>query len=204
MSSELQVVAGSLTVDAYLVKFDTLSDLLEQSLPNLRRLSNREQPEVLRTLLDKFFPKTKQSAVECKNHPRNEPSGREPLADSRLETVAQFLATPKSERELKSVTALAKHLEVARKTIHLWVKNLRVHQRAQHLTACKQREGDLIARRNWPSIMQAMSEHAMKGNVGAARYAGERAWRDEVHTVQPIHDLLAPYRTPKETEDDAV
>src|ERR1700730_16401090 len=51
---------------------------------------------------------------------------REPLEYPGHETVAQFMATPQSMREFKSVTALAKHLGVTRKTIYCWMMYVHV------------------------------------------------------------------------------
>ena len=104
---------------------------------------------------------------------------REPLEYPGHETVAQFLATPKSMREFKSVTALAKHLGVTRKTIHCWMNDVDVMRRAEFLSMRNKTTGDLTARREWSKIMENMVRVAIGGDVAAAKFCEERAFPED-------------------------
>jgi hypothetical protein len=104
---------------------------------------------------------------------------REPLEYPGHETVAQFMATPQSMREFKSVTALAKHLNLARKTIHCWMNDVDVMRRAEWLSMRNKGTGDLIPRREWLRIMENMVRLAIGGNVAAAKFCAERAFPED-------------------------
>src|ERR1700694_5961809 len=127
-----------------------------------------------------------------KNHDR-----REPLEYPGHETVAQFLATPKSMREFPSVTSLAKHLSVTRKTIHCWMNDVDVMRRAEFLSMRNKTTGDLIARREWPRIMESMVRVATGGGVAAAKFCEGRAYPEDQRakksglSTETIEEVLA-------------
>lgn len=95
--------------------------------------------------------------------------GSEPLAHSGFEAVAEYLSTPKSIREVKSVTALAAQLRVARLTVYRWTKNREVLRRAKWLTSGDVKLGAIIARRELPEIVEMMAAKAKSGDVRAAK-----------------------------------
>jgi len=180
---------GSLTLDACLVKSGTLSDTLMQLFPNLQRLTVQERSEALRTLTNKFLSKAAQPASESlarehqqENQPKatkNSHDGSEPLAHLGHEATAQYISNPKSEREVKNVTELAKSLGVTRKTIYVWQKDPGVLRRAQCLTAHRKSLGEVTARREWDRVIQAQVEKAVAGDTSAAKFVGECAWPKE-------------------------
>ena len=94
---------------------------------------------------------------------------REPLEFLGHETVAQFMATPKSLREFESVTALAKHFNVTTKTIYCWMKDDDVMRRAEWLSMRNKRHGDLSIRCRYEEIIEKLIEMASTGNVAAIK-----------------------------------
>jgi hypothetical protein len=111
---------------------------------------------------------------------REKYDAREPLDYPGHEAVAQFLATPKSDREFKSLTALANHFHVTRMTVHRWKQDIEVMQRAHWLSMRNQMAGDLVARSEWPQIMETAVQLAKAGDVQAMKFCESRAWPDEL------------------------
>jgi len=180
-------VTNGFRVDSCLVRSGTLGDVLEQVFANLQGLSNWERPEVLRTLVDKFSPRSGQSFATCPDRRpgpwskavKKSNDGSESLSHPGFEATAQYMSSPKPEREFENVAELAKYAGVTRKTIYLWMKDRDVLRRAQYLTSHKRIQGDLIGRREWPGIMQAMTDEAKAGNVAAASFIEKQVWVQE-------------------------
>jgi hypothetical protein len=105
--------------------------------------------------------------------------GREPLKYSGHEATAQFLATPETQREFDSVSALAKHFNVSRTTVYRWIQDIDVIQRANSLSMRNQMAGDLLARRDWPLIMGKAVQMARNGDVHAMKFCATRAWAED-------------------------
>jgi hypothetical protein len=142
--------------------------LVEESDPNYKRAA--EAPE-----------KVRYGAPDGpRQKGREKYDGREPLDYEGHEAVAQFLATPKSDREFESLTALADHFNVTRMTVHRWKQDVEVMQRANWLSLCNQMAGDLVARREWQQIMEKAVELARAGDVQAMKFCESRAWPEEL------------------------
>jgi hypothetical protein len=62
-------------------------------------------------------------------------------------------------------------------TIYRRAERADVMQRTKWLLEKSMRLGDLIASREWPGIIQAQVDAALKGDVRAARFCEKRAWR---------------------------
>jgi hypothetical protein len=105
--------------------------------------------------------------------------GRDPLPYLGHEAVAQFIASPKSHREFKSLTALAKRLNVARMTVHRWRRDIDVLRRAEWLSLRNKMAGDLVPRREWVRIMEKAVEIAKSGDVQAMKFCEARAWPED-------------------------
>ena len=108
--------------------------------------------------------------------------GRTPIEWPGHETVAQYLAAPKSLREFKSDSDLAKHFQVNRMTVHRWKNAPDVIKRAHWLSMQNKMIGDIIARREYPSFMERAVELALKGNIPAMKFCAERAWPEDKRT----------------------
>lgn len=188
------VVTDDFSADAFLLKPGTVGEVLEQSFANLQQLNNWERPQVLQTLVDKFSPKVEKSAVEYREPcSKDSHDGSEPLLHSGYEAVAQYLSSPKPEREFRNITELAKYVGVTSKTIHLWKKLRAVIKRVQYLTVHRKLLGDQIGRREWPVIMKSMCVKAKQGDVAAAKFVAERAWSEEGHVGTPgltAHEMI--------------
>jgi len=104
---------------------------------------------------------------------------REPLEFLGHETVAQFMATPKSLRQFKSITALAKHFNITRKTVYCWMKDIDVLRRVDWLSLQNKAAGDRAPRREWLDIMESLVERAKSGDIQAARFCADRAWPED-------------------------
>jgi hypothetical protein len=102
--------------------------------------------------------------------------GHQPLEYSGLEAVAWHLATPKSLREFKSDSDLARHFHVARITIHRTKKDIDVIKRAHWLSMRNKLAGDLILRCEYPSIIEKVVELAKKGNIKAMDFCADPAF----------------------------
>ena len=120
--------------------------------------------------------------------PRNEKyDGHQPLEYPGFEAVAQHLATPKSLREYISDSDLAKHFHVSRMTIHRAKKDIDVIKRAHWLSMRNKLAGDLVVRREYPSIMEKAAEIAEEGNVKAMEFCAKQAWPGD----QELKDSLS-------------
>ena len=109
------------------------------------------------------------SAPDGPSRRRRVNDGSEPLAHTGYEAVAQFLSASESIRELKSVTALAAYLEVARPTIYRWMKDREVLRRADWLTRGDVMLGAIIARRELSEIVENVAAKAKGGNLRAVK-----------------------------------
>jgi hypothetical protein len=98
------------------------------------------------------------------------------------EAIAQYLTTPKSIREFKSLTDLAKHFGICRMTVYRRTKDPIILQRAEWLLTHHMVAGDLIARLHWERIMAGQVKAAAAGDTKAAQFCKERAW--------PINDIF--------------
>jgi hypothetical protein len=102
--------------------------------------------------------------------------GTDPLDYPELEAVAEFLATPKHIRDIKTFTDLAKHFNVSRMTIYRWTRDEDVLKRAEYLLTLNQLKGDLVARLHWDRIVMGQVRAAIKGDTRAAKFCEKRAW----------------------------
>src|SRR5579863_2550485 len=102
--------------------------------------------------------------------------GTAPVEYPELEAVAEFLATPKAIREIKTFTDLAKHLNVSRMTIYRWTQDEDVLRRAEYLLSQNKLKGDLVARLHWSRIVMAQVRAAIKGDTKAAEFCQKHTW----------------------------
>lgn len=93
-----------------------------------------------------------------------------------LETVAQFVATPRHFREIETFADLAQHLAVSRMTVYRWTRHPDVLKRVGYLLAENELKGDLVARLHWERIVQGQIQAAIKGDTKAALFCERRAW----------------------------
>jgi hypothetical protein len=130
--------------------------------------------------------------AQTTSNPPDAPRNRKRKVDKREaldasdEAIADFLSTPRSVRELKSFTKLAEHLGVSRMTVYRRSKNPMVLQRVQSLLRHHELAGDLVAKLNWPRIMQGLVKAAAAGDVRAAQFCLDRAWPEH----NPLSDIL--------------
>jgi transposase len=103
----------------------------------------------------------------------------EPLEYPGHETVAQFMATPKSLREFESVTAIAKHFNITTKTIYCWMKDDDVMRRAEWLSMRNKRHGDLSIRCRYEEILEKLIEKALTGDIAAMKLCFETAFPED-------------------------
>lgn len=131
--------------------------------------------------------------------------GCEPLEFHGHEILAQHLATPKALRVFKSDTDLAKHFKVTRMTVHRWKRDFDVNQRAHWLSTQNEMTGDLVARREWPRIMEAIVKMAIMGDVAAAKFCESRAWRKEpqLEKTQFTHSVCIADLLGKDQSEEA-
>jgi hypothetical protein len=132
-----------------------------------------------------------------RRHPREKNDYQSPLEYPGHEATAQFLATAKSIREFKSDEDLAKHFHVTRQTIFRWRHDADVIQRALFLSEKNQMAGDLLARQEWPGIMERVVQKAIKGDLQSIKFCESRAWPKEpqfeqshVSATVSMQDLL--------------
>lgn len=111
---------------------------------------------------------------------------RKKALDPPDEAIAQFLATPKSIREFKSLTDLAKHLNISRMTLYRRTKDPIILQRAEWLVTHHMLAGDLIARLHWERIMAGQVKAAVAGDTKAAQFCRERAWPEDPPLIDPF------------------
>jgi hypothetical protein len=110
------------------------------------------------------------------NSPRKVGDGTKPLVDHRQEMVARFLAAPTGLEEFASVKALATHLKISRMTFYRWARDTHVLRRVAHLSQQNKLAGDLLVRREWPSIMRKAVDKAKSGDVQAMKFCNDCAW----------------------------
>jgi len=102
--------------------------------------------------------------------------GSSPLEYPGHEAVAQYLAAPKSLRELKSDTDVADYFQVTRMTIFRWKRDPDVIRRAHWLTRFNEMVGDIAARREWAEIVKKVIDNALNGDLQAVKFCELRAW----------------------------
>ena len=101
----------------------------------------------------------------------------EPLDDPAFEAIAQFFAAPRQFRQFNSVSALAEHLGVSRMTVYRRAEDADVVLRIRWLLAKSMFFGDLVACREWPAIVEVQVKAALAGDIRAAIFCQNRAWR---------------------------
>lgn len=106
---------------------------------------------------------------------RKEYDGSTPLEEW-LEKVADFLATPRYIREIKTLSDLAVHLKVSRMTVYRWAHDEEVLTRARYLLEANETNGDHFARLYWDRIVMGQVRAAIKGDTRAAKFCEQRAW----------------------------
>jgi hypothetical protein len=121
-------------------------------------------------------------ADSCSAHPSRKRKRKfdksKPLDSPEDEAIAQYRATPKSVRDFKSLTDLARHFNISRMTVYRRSKELSVLQRAEWLLQHHMLAGDLIPRLHWERIMAGQVRAAAAGDTRAAQLCKERAWPD--------------------------
>jgi hypothetical protein len=121
---------------------------------------------------------------------REDYHGSKPLDDPAYEAIAKFFAAPQQFRQFSSVSALAEHFGVSRMTIYRRAANNDVVQRIRWLLRKSMLSGDVIACQEWPGIVQAQVTAALAGDLRAAMFCQNRAWRQGldcfgVETIEP-------------------
>jgi hypothetical protein len=78
-------------------------------------------------------------------------------------------------------------------TIHRAKKNFDVIKRANWLSMRNTLSGDLIARREYPSIMEKAVEMAEQGNIKAMEFCAARAWPKDQDLTRELNidELIA-------------
>lgn len=132
---------------------------------------------------------TRYGAPDGPRKPRKNYNGEDPLDFPGHEALATFLATPRTERKFKTLTALAEDLEISRMTIHRWKKDLDVLRRANWLVRGNKLSGDLIARREWQGIVEAQVAPAKRGSTAAAKFLERGAWPEDQRANSPDINL---------------
>jgi hypothetical protein len=143
--------------------------------PLWETLMKQDQQE----LVESNGQKTRYGAPDGPRKLRRNFNGQDPLDYPGHEALAQFLATPRSEREFKSLTALAGHFKVTRMTVHRWKRNPDVLRRAELVARGNKPAGDLIAKANWKPIVRAQVDAAIAGDTQAAKFCERRAWPED-------------------------
>jgi hypothetical protein len=124
-------------------------------------------------------PQTTVNPPDLPRKRKRKPNKTKPLDSPEDEAIAQYLATPKSSREFKSITDLAKHFNISRVTVYRRTKDLDVLQRAEWLLMHHRLAGDLIARLHWKRIVAGQVKAAAAGDTKAAQFCKEVAWPEE-------------------------
>jgi hypothetical protein len=128
---------------------------------------------------------------------KRQSGGREPLDPSEDEAIAQYLATPKSLREFKSFSELAKRFNLSRMTVYRRSKDPRILERAALLLQPYKRAGDNIARLNWPQIVASQVKAAVAGDTRAAQFCKEQAWPEDEEVGVPTETTFRVVFTPR-------
>ena len=117
--------------------------------------------------------KTRLGAPDGPRQNRGSSDRRKPLELPGHEAVAQFLATQKSLREFKTVTALAKHFNITTKTIYCWMKDDNVMRRADWLSMHNILIDNVAIRCEYPLIAAKMVAMALAGNIPAMKLCAD-------------------------------
>ncbi|MGD0907849.1 MAG: hypothetical protein ABSA96_09725 [Candidatus Acidiferrales bacterium] len=116
--------------------------------------------------------------------------GVERLEFAGHEAIAWFLAVPKELREFKFLEDLARHFNVSRMTTYRWTRDVEVMKRADFLSKQNKMAGNLVARREYESIMEKAVEMAKQGNIAAMKFCIERAFpEDKQQAKSPLSPL---------------
>jgi hypothetical protein len=110
---------------------------------------------------------------------REDYDGSEPLDDLAFEAIAQFFAAPRQFRQFKSVSALAEALGLSRMTIYRRAEDVDVVLRIRWLLTKSMFFGDLVASREWQAIVEVQVKAALAGDLRAAMFCQNRAWRQQ-------------------------
>jgi hypothetical protein len=158
----------------------------DQSMQKQNRLTkNSQDHQGIDETSKAHLRKIRYGAPDGPRRPRGEKcDGHEPLEYPGHEAVAQYLAAPKSLREFKSDSDLAKHFHVSRMTICRWRHDPDVIQRAHFLSGFNEMAGDLLARQEWPRIMQKVVQKAINGDLQSIKFCESRAWPNELRVEQ--------------------
>ena len=110
---------------------------------------------------------------------KRKPNKTKPLDSPEDEAIAQYLASPKSIREFKSITDLAQHFNISRQTVYRRTQELYVLERAEWLLTHHKLAGDLTARLHWKRIVAGQVKAAVSGDTRAAQFCKDTAWPEE-------------------------
>jgi hypothetical protein len=121
---------------------------------------------------------------------RTDYDGTEPLDDPAFEAIAQFFAAPRQFRRFRSVNDLAKNVGACRMTIYRRLENVDVMLRIKWLVRKSMLSGDFTACLEWHGIMEAQVRAALAGDLRAAMFCQNRAWRQQTSifgevTIEP-------------------
>jgi hypothetical protein len=105
--------------------------------------------------------------------------GREPLEFPGHEATAWFLGLPERLKEYRSVAALARHFNVTRVTVYRWMQDSDVLKRADSISMQNKIAGNLVARREYISIIERAVELAKEGNIKAMEFCADRAFPED-------------------------
>lgn len=130
--------------------------------------------------------------------------GRQPLPYAGHEATAEFLATPTSLREFNSVTALAKHFNVTRKTVHCCMKDNDVLQRTGWLSIRNKISSDVAIRRAWEEIAEKLIEMALTGNIAAIKLYVDYAWGKDQRSEESRLSSMSLRELILENDDECV
>lgn len=111
-----------------------------------------------------------------RKNPRQDYDGREPLEFPGHEETASFLAFSEKLRAYKSVAVLSRHFNVTRVTVYRWMKDINVLKRADWISMQNKIAGDLVARREYVTIIERAVELAKEGNIKAMEFCVDRAF----------------------------
>jgi hypothetical protein len=116
--------------------------------------------------------------------------GSEPLDDPVFEAIAQFFAAPREFKQFRSAITLAENFGISRMTVYRRAQNNDVVLRIKWLLRKSMQGADLIACREWSGIVRAQVKAALAGDLRAAMFCQNRAWRQGLgclggETIEP-------------------
>jgi hypothetical protein len=184
-----------------LLGVENRKDLVPEIVLELMRLSD-SHTGLFEKLDDARVQKTRNGSLDEPSKSTKYNKGHNTLDNPAHEALAHFLITPRTEREFKSLTALAEHFKISRMSVHRWKKNGDVLRRAEWLSRENKLVGDFIARREWQRIVAVQVNLAKRGNTAAARFCKRRAWPDDRQSDAGLStiDLYDAVRATENTE----